>query len=96
MARLESLHYLTLQYTKPYLLNKSFNSCSDENCPRLATNKVEHGEFDDTPLRPGELAEPFTAGSPCMGLVKIGVAPIAPIVGCGNVAEIIVGWNWKE
>lgn len=26
-----------------YLLNISFNSCSETNWPRLATNKVEHG-----------------------------------------------------
>ena len=102
LATLKLLHLVIFRETVPilYLLNKSFNSCSEENCPRLATNSVEHGEFDVTPLRPGELAAPFTAagsaepltavGNPLTGLVKIGVAPI---VGWGKVAEIIVGWN---
>lgn len=26
-----------------YLANISFSSCSETNCPRLATNRVEHG-----------------------------------------------------
>lgn len=28
-----------------YLANSSFSSCSDTNCPKLATNSVEHGAF---------------------------------------------------
>lgn len=28
-----------------YLANSSLSSCSDTNCPKLATNSVEHGAF---------------------------------------------------
>lgn len=47
-----------------HLAKISLSSCSDTNCPKLATNKVEHGAFAanggfgccDAPLEPTGLA----------------------------------------
>jgi hypothetical protein len=54
-----------LKGVNTYLLNKSFNSCSEENWPRFATNRVEQGELVVVPGRPagrpGLEAAPFTA-----------------------------------
>jgi hypothetical protein len=65
-----------------HLLKRSFSSCSEENCPRLATNSVEHGELlvcaaADTP---GLCEVVCTCSVPAVltlvlrGLVKMGVA----------------------
>ena len=60
------------------MVNKSFSSCSEQNDPRLATKRVEHGAFDCE-------GEVFTL---LVGLAMMGVAPRA---GWGMVDTVTVG-----
>lgn len=96
-----------LSRLKPWkLLNKSLSSCSEENCPKLATNRVEQGELlvwaaMDTPGLWEDVCWTCSVPAPAVltlvlrGLVRMGVAAIG---GCGRAADTawgeatMVGW----
>ena len=64
-----------------YLPNRSFSSCSDTNCPRLATNSVEHGGVEQF----GDVAEPT-------GLAKAGLVATKC---CGGMVAWMAAWLAK-
>lgn len=72
-----------------YLAKISFNSCSETNCPKLATNNVEHGALAakggfgccDVPLEPTGLAK---AG---LGKKWPGGRPADTCIDCGCIAD---------
>lgn len=83
-----------------YLAKISFNSCSETNCPKLATNKVEHGALAakggfgccDVPVEPTGLAN---AG---LGKKWPGGKPADTCICCGCIADgcCNVIWFWNE
>jgi hypothetical protein len=73
-----------------YLPNKSLSSCSETNCPKLATNKVEHGgveQLDDV-ADPTGLAKAVLAATKCEGGI---VAWIAAWL--AKAAAWLIGWG---
>lgn len=81
----KAAHKWTSDVTRPcasaYLLKASFNSCSETNCPRFATNRVEHGGVevvDDEPEPAGllivELAVTMCCGWICACIACITAA----------------------
>lgn len=97
---------ITRDRSHTYLLNKSLSSCSEENCPKLATNRVEQGELlvwaaMDTPGLWEDVCWTCSVPAPAVltlvlrGLVRMGVAAIG---GCGRAADTawgeatMVGW----
>lgn len=81
-----------------YLAKISLSSCSDTNCPKLATNSVEHGAFAASggfgccaPVEPTGLAK---AG---LGKKWPGGKPADTCIDCGCIADgcCNVIWFWK-
>lgn len=102
------LFYIRLRLYGSYLLNKSLSSCSEENWPRLATNRVEQGELLVWADIPGLWHDVWTCRDPAAaaaaaaeltvvlrGLVRMGVAAMG---GWGRAADTawgeatMVGW----
>lgn len=84
-----------------YLAKISLSSCSDTNCPKLATNRVEHGAFAANggfgccaPVEPTGLAK---AG---LGKKWPGGSPADTCIDCGCIADgccnVIWFWNWNK
>ena len=53
-----------------YLAKISLSSCSDTNCPKLATNKVEHGALADIGWLGGWLLTPFEPTGLAKNIIK--------------------------
>lgn len=82
-----------------YLAKISLSSCSETNCPRLATNRVEHGAFAANggfgccaPVEPTGLAK---AG---LGKKWPGGSPADTCIDCGCIADgcCNVIWFWNK